>query len=115
MRLQISFSPQMIVRILLTPCHASVLILCLSGEVGIDIVPLPCPSPFITESFLFPNRPPPTMIGGEGNGSGAGAGALIAVRGEGTCKVVRGVGTGKEGFNLEGAYGTWLWYGSILA
>ena len=94
----------------LTPCHTSVLILCLSGEVGIDIVPLP--SPFITESFLFPNRPPPTIIGGEGNGRGAGE--LIDVRGEDTWKVVRGVGTGKEGFNLEGACGTWLWYGSML-
>lgn len=69
----------MIIEIGLTPCHTSVLILCLSGEVGIDIVPLP--SPCITESFRLPNRPPPTIIGGEGNGWGAGA--LIEVRGEG--------------------------------
>jgi len=85
------------VRIRLTPCHTSVLILCPSGEVGIDIVPLPCP--WTIESFRFPNRHPPIIIGGEGNGRVTGA--LVEGRGEGIWKEDEG----KEGFNLEGACG----------
>lgn len=92
----------MILRSGLTPCHTSVLILCPTGEVGIDIVPLPMPCVCAIETFRFPNRPPPIIIGGEGNGCGTDAGELAEGRGEGIWKEDEG----KEGFNLEGACGT---------
>jgi len=100
MRLYVNSSPHVIVRTGLTPCHTSVLTPCPSGEVGIDIVPLPCPGPYAIESFRFPNRPPPIIVGGEGNGWGTDA--LVEGRGEGIWKEDEG----KEGFNLEGACGT---------
>jgi len=100
MRLHVNSPPQMIFRTGLTPCHTSVLILCPSGDVGIDIVPLPMPCVCANESSRFPNRPPPIIIGGEGNGWGTDA--LVEGRGEGISREDEG----KEGFDLEGACGT---------